>query len=325
MLLRKSSHKRHRTKSKNLLLAAAILLVALLASCLEIVKVNQPSSANVGEEITITIDARITDDAGSTLIFGFLAPRVWKASEFTTVRFESTIGNSNMTLIHDEVDVENQKPWVEQITDRVGFGRNYGEVEWIVFKADQSLTPPSETSPDSPVTGKITVKTKVGPSNLITQLGYFLGEADWGYLNDDGNSTYFFEEACIEITGATGQPQNFCGPAPRQLIDLETYTFNDLLTITFDAQEDTTVLIGATNILMCATAVLQDGSSSVCKPSPMQKIGNDIWQLTIWPPTFFGTNDGDEIAEILVNFQDESGMIVRDVSGNDFQILSKCF
>jgi hypothetical protein len=48
--------------------------------------------------------------------------------------------------------------------------------------------------------------------------------------------------------------------------------------------------------------------------------------MTIWPPSYFDLTEGTEVSEILVNFRDESGStIVRDVSGNDFQILAKCF
>ncbi|MCB0688055.1 MAG: DUF4961 domain-containing protein [Saprospiraceae bacterium] len=306
-----------------------LLILVIMVSCFNVVRVHQPSSATVGEEITVTLDVEVTDDAGSTLIFGFCAPRSWKASLSTSVSFTSSIGNSTMSLIDpNEVDVENKRPWAQQITDRVGFGGNYGEMEWIVFKADNSFTPPSSTSEDDPVTGTITLKTTVGESNVITQLGYFLGEADWGYLNDDGNSTYFFEETCLEVSGASGQPQDLCGPAPRKLLSLETYDFNDLLIITFDAQEDSTELVGATDVYLCAQAISADHTTERCEKTPdskMMKIGPDLWQLAIWPPSYFNI-DGTDISELLLNFQDATGqVVVRNVSGRDFQLLPKCF
>ncbi|MBK8501368.1 MAG: DUF4961 domain-containing protein [Saprospiraceae bacterium] len=247
----------------------ATTLLVFFISCFNIVRVNQPSSAMIGEEITVTIDVGITDDAGSTLIFGFCAPRSWRAFDYTQVSFVSSIGNSTMSLIDpNEVDPENKQPWAQQIIERVGFGGNYGEMEWVVFKADNSFTPPSTTSEDDPVTGTITIKTKVGPSNIITQLGYFLGEADWGYLDDNSNSTFFFEKTCLEVQGASGQPQDLCGPSPRKLIGLETYDFNDLLIITFDAKEDTTMLIGANKVYLCSTAIHSSGSTQRCEKTP---------------------------------------------------------
>ena len=164
----------------------------MFSNCLTIVSNSQPDTAMVGETITLTIDAEITDDAGDQLVFGFLAPRAWKAAENTTVAFTSSIGNSNMSLMPtEEVDPENKLPWVDQVQDRVGFGQNYGEVEWIMFKADKKIIPPESTDEDNPVTGTVTIQTRVGNSNMITQLGYFLGDALWGYLNDDNNSTFF--------------------------------------------------------------------------------------------------------------------------------------
>ncbi len=307
----------------------ALVILLMLASCFEIKRVNQPSTAMVGEEITVTLDVEITDDAGSILIFGFCAPRAWRAASHTQVSFVSSIGNSTMSLIDpNEVDPENKRPWAVQITERVGFGGNYGEMEWIVFKADNSFTPPTSTSADDPITGTITLKTKVGESNLITQLGYFLGEAEWGYLNDDSNSKFFFEQTCLEVQGASGQPQDLCGPAPRQLIAPETYNFNDLLIITFDAKEDTTSLIGYDRVFMCSQAIHLNGISEICEKSPvteMKRIGTDLWQIAIWPPSYYQV-DGESISELSINFQDETGqVIVRNVSGRDFQVLTKCF
>ncbi len=327
---RKSRVSRYRQRVWLVLSGVGSLVLLLLSSCFEIVQVNQPNSAQVGEEITVTIQAEVTGKDGSLLIFGFCAPRAWQAYAHTTVSFESSIGSSTMSLIDpEEVDAENKKPWAEQIADRVGFGGNYGEMEWLVFKADGEFTPPDGTSMDSPVTGTITLKTRVGASNLITQLGYFLGEGTWGYLNDDSNSTFFFEETCLEVTGASGQAQDLCGPPPRQLVSLATYTFNDLITIIFDAQEDQTALVGAEQVFMCSEAIYAGGTARICEQSQkteMKLVGPDIWQLTIWPPKFYAVADGHMISELLVNFQDANGgTIVRNVSGNDFQILTKCF
>ncbi|NND05294.1 MAG: DUF4961 domain-containing protein [Saprospiraceae bacterium] len=306
------------------------LTLLLLGSCLEILTVRQPATAMVGDEITIEIDAEVTGADGSTLIFAFLAPRAWNASTSSTASFESTIGNSTMSIIDpDDLEPESMQPWADQITERVGTGGNYGEVEWTVFKADVAIEPPSGTDESNPVTGTITLNTTVGPSNLITQLGYFLGDDLWGYLNDESNATFFFHEECIEIQGASGQAQNLCGPAPRRLVSLETYTFDDILTITFDAREDTTALIGAQKVYACFSAIHSQGVTEVCDLSDqteMRAVGSDLWELTIWPPSYFDLTGGEEISEILVSFSDEAQTtVVGDVSGNDFQILSKCF
>jgi len=309
---------------------ASLLLILVLPACLDIVKVIQPSTAMVGEEITLTLDVEITGNSGDQLVMGFLAPRAWSPSENTTASFTSSIGNSSMSLMPEgEVDAENERPWVEQVKERVGIGQNYGDVEWVMFKADTKIIPPDGTDENNPVTGTLTIKTRAGDNNMITQFGYFLGDALWGYLEDDGNSTFFFGNECIEIVGASGQAQNLCGPAPRKLVDLETFTLDDLLTISFDAQEDATPLIGANKVYYCSKVTHSFGEKEVCEQSQkteMKRVGGDLWELTIWPRSFYELSEETTITEILANFQDESGnTIVRDVSGNDFQIIAKCF
>lgn len=314
---------------KFLLINALAAVTLSLPKCFEITEVRQPEMVSVDETFTIEVDVKLTGPDGEILVFGFLAPRAWQVASNTSVEFTSSIGNSTMSLMPaDEVDAENMLPWPSQITDREGIGANYGEVEWVVYKADRSIVPPSGTSEDDPVTGTIFVTTKAGSANLITQLGYFVGEGIWGYLNDGNNSLSYFAEPCIEVTGASGQAQNLCGPAPRQLVELIAYDFNDILTITFDAVEDSTALIGADMVYFCSSAVFDGGQANECamdRGAEMTRVGNDLWSITIWPPAYYGLDEGTEIGEILCTFRDGSGTVVTDPSGNDFQILAKCF
>lgn len=314
--------------AKFFLLNAVVAFTLSLPKCFEVTEVRQPDTVSVDDVFSIEVDVELTGKDGETLVFGFLAPRQWQAANNTTVRFASTVGNSTMSLMPaDELDPENGLPWAAQITSREGIGSNYGEVEWVVFKADKAITPPDNIGPDNPANGTVFIETKAGPSNMITQLGYFFGEAFWGYLNDGNNSISFFADPCIEVTGTSGQPQNLCGPAPRQLVELTTYTFDDVLTITFDAQEDSTDLIGASEVYFCSVANYDGGEVEVCdsgRGTSMQQIGPDLWQLTIWPPDYYGA-ENFEIAEILCTFRDNNGTIVTDPTGANFQILAKCF
>ena len=317
------------TPAKLLLINLVGAVTLSLPKCFEITEVRQPDVVTVDEEFTVEVDVELTGKDGDVLVFAMLAPRAWRVASTTEVYFTSDIGGSSMSLMPpDELDADNNLPWAPQITVREGIGENYGEVEWVVWKADNAITPPGSTSPENPVNGTVFVETRAGSSNMITQLGYFVSEAFWGYLSDGNNSVSYFHEPCIEVTGASGQPQNLCGPAPRQLIGLSSYDFNDILTITFDAQEDSTELIGASEVFFCSTAILGNGQIEVCDMSDkvrMVEEAEDIWTLTIWPPSFYDLPEGEEIGEILCNFRDASGTVVKDPGGNDFQILVKCF
>ena len=314
------------------IISLVALLLLLVVSCIEILNINQPDTATIGETITITVDAEVTGKDGSTLVFGFLVPKEWKAKDQTTVSVESSIGNTTMSLMpDDEIDANMNRPWAEQLNERVGFGGNYGDVEWIVFKADTELLPPDNTDETNPVTGTITIITTVGQTNMKANLGYFLGEAFWGYLKDsDKNSTHKFASKCIEIVGGSGGVVNLCGPAPRQFIESETFTFNDILTIVFDAQEDNSALVGADKVYFCSIAEHDFGTTELCEYSSkteMKYRGGDVWELTIWPKAYFDIPTGSNVTGIKVNFQNENGqIIVKDINTNeDFEILSKCF
>jgi len=313
-----------------LLLVNTMAVVTLsLPKCFEITDVSQPETALVEEVITIEVDVELTGKEGDRLVFAFLAPRAWSAAKNTTVHFTSSIGGSNMSLMDpEELDPANEIPWAEQIETREGIGQNYGEVEWVVYKADDVVTPPGTVSPDNPANGTVFIETKVGASNMTAQLGYFIGEAFWGYLEDGNNSISYFYDPCIEISGAAGQPQNLCGPAPRSLIELNQYTFEDILTIKFDAQEDSTALIGADQVFFCSTAIFDSGKTEICETSTRTEMisdGDDIWYLTIWGPEYYSVPTGETISEVLCSFRDKDGTVVKDPSGNDFQILVKCF
>lgn len=312
-----------------MLINTLAVITLSLPKCFEITEVRQPETALVDETINIEVDIEVTGKDGDRLVFAFLAPRSWSAAKKTTMHFTSTIGGSNMSLMDpEELDPVSNLPWAQQITEREGIGENYGEVQWVVYKADDALAPPGNTSPDNPVNGTIFIETKVGPSNIITQLGYFVSEAFWGYLDDGNNSLSFFYDPCIEVSGASGQAQNLCGPAPRRLVDLNQYTFEDVLTIRFDAMEDSTALVGAGQVFFCSKGIFDSGPTEICETTTRTEMisgGDNIWYLTLWPPEYYSVPNGEIMSELLCNFQDKNGTIIKDPSGNDFQILAKCF
>ena len=57
-----------------------------------------------------------------------------------------------------------------------------------------------------------------------------------------------------------------------------------------------------------------------------QIVGDDIWEITIWPKDIFALNFAEQISMITYNFQDQNGNnIVRDFStGEDFTMFASC-
>ena len=96
------------------------------------------------------------------------------------------------------------------------------------------------------------------------------------------------------------------------------------------ANEGVTKLSGASFVYLCAEATLVDGTViSVCDKTDktaLNFVGDDIWEVTIWPKDIFELNFSDQITMITYNFQDKNGNnIVRDFStGEDFTMFASC-
>ena len=90
------------------------LVFLFVTSCFDITGVTQPSSARVGETITITVDVNYdsedTDQNYKFLIFGMLAPKSWDVANNATVRFDSSINQTaerpgSGLMVEDDEDI----------------------------------------------------------------------------------------------------------------------------------------------------------------------------------------------------------------------------
>lgn len=307
-----------------------VLGLMVFTMCMTILSVDQPTAVDANETFQITVQVDVedddqpdNDDTGDPygFVFSILAPRAWAAASITTVRFESTVGNTAMRLVNpDEIDSDTKTPWNEAFLSKFGTGENYGEVEWITFIAEENFSAPTGA------TGTVFIETTAGPDNLITQMGYGISNDIWG-LSDDNFDVFFTD--CMTVSNGSGFPQNLCGPRPRQLVEQSTFTLDDLITIVFDASEGDNSLVGASAVYFCATATSGSTAFEICEVSDETKfefLGNDIWELTIWPRSYFGIPEGDPIDFLQVSFTNASGSIeIRNSDGSQFVIPPKCF
>ena len=94
---------------------AVLPLLFLLGGCITIEGVDQPSTAQPGQTITITVQVEIQpskDNPADRIYFGFLAPRDWNAAANTTVTFSSDRGNGKMTLVPpDKLAMKGSSGW----------------------------------------------------------------------------------------------------------------------------------------------------------------------------------------------------------------------
>lgn len=332
------------------------LVFLFVTSCFDITDVTQPASAKVGESISITVkvnyDSEDTDQNYKFLIFGMLAPKSWDLSNNATVRFDSSINQSpdrpgSGVMILDPEDVsfwgnkskgldgnETGNSWTVDMNEILDIGENYGESEWVAFRSENPIDA-SQTSVD----GTITVTLTVGEGHSGAQLGYWVGSHNDGFKQEDSidSSTQdaksrFWDTHFknITITGAGAAATDLTGPAPTftAFITPEGYMFDDIITVRFDAKEGldggNTALYNVGAVNMNATALLGDGTTIVKADrdaaSSMTLVGNNIWELTLWPPAYFGVTAGNIITEMHLSFTNPDGSILVRNPGYDSDI-----
>ena len=290
-----------------------------------ILEIDQPSVVNAGEafEITMQVDVSKDDDTGDPffLIVGFLAPRAWNASVYTTVRFESSVGNSTMRLTtSDEIDGNTKLPWNSAFERKFGIGDNHGEVEWVTFIADEAFVAADGA------TGTVYITTKAGEDNMIVQLAYGISNQTWGFSDD--NFDLVFTD-CMQVIDGIGYPSNLCGPKPRQLVEQATFTMNDLITIVFDAKDGDDFMLGASFIDLCAKAYSGDLVYEICDHedvAALNYMGDDVWEITLWPRSYFDIPENQDIDFMEVTFTNDKGnLVVSNEDGSAFINAPKCF
>jgi hypothetical protein len=127
----------------------------------------------------------------------------------------------------------------------------------------------------------------------------------------------------------TEDVQDFCN-AQIGLAEPSSGTENDIITIKYNGNLDTSSLKNKANIYFCAKAFTATGDSiEVCQPSPQtQLVPFDIkqWRIDFWPKKFFNLSNGVSLKQIQYYFTDETGTI-RTGYGNTadpFKYTFKC-
>ena len=341
-------------------LAALALFVPVVflfvTACFDIIGVDQPSSVKAGDTMTVTVnvafDSENNDAKNKTLLFGMLVPKSWDAANNASVRFDSDHNaNPNQpargVMVYDTGDLSFWKSkskgadgqytgntWSQDMETILGTGENYGEMEWVAFYSNKFVDVSKAA-----FEGTITVQITVGDQHSGTQLGYFVGSVDEGLKYEEGGSTpnaaskhYDIEfPNCLIITEVADGATDLCGSPPTftATIAPDNYLFDDILSIRFDAKEGldgaNTELYNSGEVFACATAILSDGSRiEKCDrnlASKMSLIGDNIWELTLWPTDYFGISNGARMIELHLNFQNADGSVVVKNPGFDEDMI----
>ncbi|WP_411031232.1 DUF4961 domain-containing protein [Spongiimicrobium sp. 3-5] len=315
-------------KRQRATVVSLFFLFFLFTMCITITGVIQPSTTTVGEEISITVDINVNPSTDDTqfLVFGFLAPITWDVEGTGTVSYTSTVGDGTMSLISDSEIAPNSAGglnWEDEIKTVLGIGENYGEVKWVVYKSDQTLTAQNGVA----IVGQIQLGVTVGPDNLVTQLGYVVANTGYGVSGAD-HAVLFTD--CMEVTGGSNPSFDLCGPVPDPVtFEPEIFSFEDIIKINFDATKGDTALLDVDQVYLCASAMVDGMPVAACDIDSalgMINMGSNLWSISIWPRGLFNVDDGSSISEITYTFRNEAGdIVVQDPNTvEDFILEQNC-
>ncbi|WEK34092.1 MAG: DUF4961 domain-containing protein [Candidatus Pseudobacter hemicellulosilyticus] len=299
-------------KIKRLHIFLLMLVITLVvAACIEIRGLEQPSSVKAGDTLTVVVKAWMDpyyDHPQSRLIIGFLCPTSWNARNNMRMYYTSNNGNGTMSPVAANATPRgSSEVWAEAIQQRIGIGGNYiNDLEWIVFQSDKAY----DMSDLPEINANVTIKVKVGPENLRVKLGYFSASSMMELSEPKFYGKWFSD--CFEVTDGEGELIDFCSPQISN-VQPSSATDNDIITFKFDEDAITTGLSGAQAVYLCAKAYTTNNEViEVCSQaaaSSLTSIGGQKWQLDIWPRQYFNLQDNQQLERLEFYYTDATGTI----------------
>jgi len=294
--------------------------LCLLAGCITIDEVDQPSTAQPGQNITITVKIEVTqskDNSADRIYFGFLAPRDWNAAANTTVTFSSDRGNGKMTLVPPgALALKSNNRWAALLLSRYGIGVNLlKDMEWVTFRTDSTY---AAANGGPVVKATIKIVTRTGTQNEIVRLGYFATAED---IIDPIDNPFYGKD--LTIAGGKGPLLDFSHPQTATIVPAKSVD-NDYITITFDGNARRTALTGSTAVYLRASAYTRDQQvinvADGSRPTRLAPMGNNKWRIQIWPRSFFHLKENQSLTRMEYYFTDRAGdKVGDDPSGAPFK------
>jgi len=293
--------------------------IALLARCVFLDGVDQPSSVKAGEIFEATLHAHVQaaeDRPNVRFVIAVLVPRSWKAAQSMEISYAAeNFGSGTMVQIPAGVKAPNSGnnlDWSAALKNKFGIGPNLiDDMEWVVYWTKEQY---DIHNGDKPVIdAQIAIKS--GQQNMRFKFGYFVASSEDGlndFLGGPGALYKTLFTDCFEVTDGEGDLMDFCNP-PQTFVDPYRSTDNDIITLTYDRD----ILPGplAEEIYLCATAELAGGETkTICEATAANRMKAVVgakgrFEMTFWPRQYFGLQEGEVIERLTYYFTDETGNI----------------
>ncbi|WP_017257668.1 DUF4961 domain-containing protein [Pedobacter arcticus] len=299
--------------TKKVFMLLSLSIVIFLAQCgLDALLITLPPPGNANEvstfKLKISTVAKVEKPPYITkMVVGFLAPKSWKVASNTVVTFTSGKGDGTLELIPEsDKELNTGLSWPEAAKKQFGIGPNLvNDLEWVVYRSTSTYS--FETDKNTDI--NVTIKSKLGPENMLVKLGFFIGASREGINN--GEMYKFAFSNAFEVKNGEGEVIDFFNPQLSKVDPVKSLD-NDIITLTYDNGVSETVLSNTEEIYLCATALLDNGSSiEICEQTAKTKlkpIGGKRYIIDFWPRGFFNVPKGRSIVKLEYHFKDLSGI-----------------
>lgn len=322
--------------------AFVIMLIVITCCGTDIVSIDQPTTANVGDVVPITLNLSYCGGSTATgnLIVGVLMPNGWQGgSNNMTMAYTSTIGNGTLVQVSPTLlEKTTKQPWSAAMLNKFGIANNYiNDMQWVVFQSDQAYL----FSSVSTVTVNIKLKVGADNNNAQVNLAYVVAETNDG-LQDPGADTYlgagcntpqqyeYYELKSaprMVVSGGSGDNIDYADPQ-LTTIDPAKALVNDFLTVTFYGDIVATPLANMPLVYLNSTAYTTDGiayqpvSSAITSMTETSSTSN-IYKLSFWPKVYYGIPPGKTLERIEYLVTNQSGTVQLGVGGSSTKFVYK--
>jgi hypothetical protein len=316
-----------------------IVLAIFAITCITIKDVEYEPSVDAGQiaefKVHVFLDVAEARD-NIRLVVAFLAPRSWNGAQNITATYTNTeeTGVQTMSII-PAGEIPSQGgglSWPAAIRGRVGIGENVlDDMEWIVFWTDKTYA----VNNGQDIDVYVTFKAKTGPENLSFKPTFFVNET-FDAMAEKQDFWAVAKGECFAVVNGTGDGIDFCELHFNAVQPL-TATKDDFVTISFqgDVGKNDLVDAGVDKVFLSSKAYVRGSGRQIevrdrTTAQQLKKqfqFGNS-YAITLWPASYYGLAEGEELEKIEYFFTNEDGSVdVKDKVDDvefDFVYTFKC-
>jgi len=313
-------------KNRRIITIVAVLaaFVGMIVACTFTVEsITLPETIKAGETVEFSAHMsffHVQSDETSALLVGVLVPKAWNAAANMSATVSTTgrpsaqgpdIVDAPMHVVNaSETDPQTKLAWSSAFQSAYGSCGNYGLLEWVVLKTDDTFVVGWSENYTWYADVKVTMKAPASNDSHFLAVAFCGSTYGFG-VNDNDNKYSNALTAQFDVTGGVGRNDYTCPPTVSTTP--LTFSYEDIFSIDFVTKvgERTNALYGVDKVYLMAKCTLQSGKtvsvSTKTDANLMKKTSDSDYHKYIYPRSFFGVADNDKIVGMEVWLEDASG------------------